>query len=246
VRIQVLSDLHVEFSQGFRPTPAANADVLVTAGDLGHTPEALAAFAGWPVPVIAIPGNHEYDGSDLRDADEELEEIAAACGIVLLNKGTHTVGNVRFLGCARWWDFDLLGPHRRDECMQWGARYLRHMGSARAGRPLTTQDVRELAQDHRAWLEAELANPWDGPTVVITHSAPSGRSADPRYGLVAGTASFCNSDDDLVPLASLWIHGHLHCAHDYTVEGTRVVCNPRGYVRLREHEGYVDHFVVEV
>ena len=71
----------------------------------------------------------------------------------------------------------------------------------------------------RAWLEAELRRPRDGwdRTVVITHFAPSLQSADPRYGARSGTASFCNADDDLLPLADLWLHGHLHCRHDYRV-----------------------------
>ena len=28
---------------------------------------------------------------------------------------------------------------------------------------------------------------------------------------------------------SLWIHGHTHNTFDYVMNGTRVVCNPRGY-----------------
>ena len=73
---------------------------------------------------------------------------------------------------------------------------------------------------------------WDS-TVVITHFAPSLQSADPRFGHQPGTASFCNADDDLLPLADLWLHGHLHCRHDYLVERAgrrpaRVVCQARG------------------
>ena len=30
--------------------------------------------------------------------------------------------------------------------------------------------------------------------------------------------------------ACLWVHGHTHDSFDYTINGTRVVCNPRGYV----------------
>jgi len=28
---------------------------------------------------------------------------------------------------------------------------------------------------------------------------------------------------------ALWVHGHTHTAFDYFAEGTRVICNPRGY-----------------
>jgi hypothetical protein len=80
-------------------------------------------------------------------------------------------------------------------------------------------------------------------TVVITHFAPSLRSADPRYGRQPGTASFCNADDDLIPRADLWIHGHLHCRHDYAVDRpgrapARVVCQARGLVKKGEATGF--------
>jgi hypothetical protein len=70
--------------------------------------------------------------------------------------------------------------------------------------------------------------------VVVTHFAPSLRSADPRYGLVPGTAGFCSALDDLLPQAQLWLHGHLHAPHDYVHHGCRVVANPLGYARKNE------------
>ncbi len=73
-----------------------------------------------------------------------------------------------------------------------------------------------------------MAVPFDGPTVAITHFAPSLSSADPRYGLTPGTAGR-NSLDELIPQAQLWLHGHLHHAFDYVQDGCRVVSNPLGY-----------------
>jgi hypothetical protein len=134
--------------------------------------------------------------------------------------------------------------------MAFGERYLRHMKSFWRGLPLRTDDVRTLALRHQQWLADELAQPFDGSTVVVTHSGPTKRSADPRYGLTPGTASFCNNDDALVALADVWIHGHLHCPHDYVVAhehgSTRVVCNPRGYERLHESDGYTAHLVIDI
>ena len=70
--------------------------------------------------------------------------------------------------------------------------------------------------------------------MVVTHFAPSLRSADPRYGMTPGTAGFCNALDDLLPLADLWLHGHLHAPSDYVHNGCRVVANPLGYARKDE------------
>jgi hypothetical protein len=84
----------------------------------------------------------------------------------------------------------------------------------------------------------------------VTHFAPSLQSADPRYGAQSGTASFCNADDDLLPYADLWLHGHLHCVHDYRVAhgrgSTRVVCNSRGHERRGEAAGHQPLLVLEV
>ena len=126
------------------------------------------------------------------------------------------------------------------------------MQATRAGLPFDAGAVRAEALGCRAWLEAELmrtSGEWDR-TVVVTHFAPSLRSADPRYGAQNGTASFCNADDDLIARADLWLHGHLHCAQDYLVPraggSTRVVCNSRGHERRGEAEQHQPLLVLEI
>jgi len=32
------------------------------------------------------------------------------------------------------------------------------------------------------------------------------------------------------PQIKLWTHGHTHHEFDYMIGGTRIVCNPRGYI----------------
>jgi hypothetical protein len=67
----------------------------------------------------------------------------------------------------------------------------------------------------------------------------------------AGSASFCNADDDLLPHADVWLHGHLHCRHDYIVRHaagrkTRVVCQARGLASKGEDEGWDGGRLIEV
>jgi hypothetical protein len=141
-----------------------------------------------------------------------------------------------------------------------GSYFQRVMNATRQGQPFDAAAVREEGLLCRAWLEAELARrpaASAGPagdwvaTCVITHFAPSLKSADPRYGKQPGTASFCNADDDLIPRADLWLHGHLHCRHDYSLprpgqRPARVVCQARGLVKKGEAEGYDALRVFEV
>ncbi|MNR64509.1 hypothetical protein D3C85_1871810 [compost metagenome] len=44
-------------------------------------------------------------------------------------------------------------------------------------------------------------------------------------------AAYANNCEGLMggDRVALWVHGHSHVAVDYEIEGTRVVCNPRGY-----------------
>jgi len=247
MRIQLLSDLHLE-TEDFDPEPNPAAELLVLCGDIDSSWEALERFRGWPVPVLMVAGNHEFDG---RDVDEAWPALRARCdelGITLLERESRVLADrdgarIRFTATVRWCDFDLFGAPGRATAMRAAAYYMRIMRSTRRGVAFDPEGVREEALACREWLAAELGNKgdWDR-TVVLTHFAPSLRSADPRYGAQPGTASFCNADDGLLPRASTWIHGHLHCRHDYLVEHasgrTRVVCNARGHARKGEAEGH--------
>ncbi|WP_418317438.1 metallophosphoesterase [Piscinibacter sakaiensis] len=259
MRIQLLSDLHME-TEPFDPQPAPGAELLVLAGDICSRWEAYRCFADWPVPVLAIAGNHEYDRRELREALPALRAHCAGFGIQLLERQSVVLPDdrgrrIRFLGTVRWSDFDLFGPEDRARAIRAATYYVRIMQATRDGEVFDAAAVRDESLACRAWLEQELAGApaadahWDA-TVVITHYAPSLRSADPRYGAQPGTASFCNADDELLPAADLWIHGHLHCRHDYRVAHaggeTRVLSNARGHRHRGETDGFDPLLVVEV
>lgn len=256
MRLQLLSDLHLE-TEAFDPAPAPGAELLVLAGDVDSSWAGLAKFRNWPVPVIFVAGNHEFDGRELASAWPALRDRCASLGIRLLECESSVVAGadgrrVRFVGTTRWCDFDLFGAAKRERAMRAATYFMRVMRSTRNGQPFDAEAVRAEALTCRGWLESELRRrsaEWDA-TVVVTHYAPSLRSADPRYGAQPGTASFCNADDDLLAHADLWIHGHLHCRHDYDVPhaggSTRVVCNARGHSVRGETEGYRGDRVIDV
>jgi predicted phosphodiesterase len=277
VNIQLLSDLHLESNPYFKPRPLSGADVLVLAGDIGSYQAGslltrlaiddfgLARFsplppaqggAGWPTPVLFLPGNHEYDGLEFDEADARLREACQRLGIVWLERECVPLQGVRFIGCTLWTDFDALttrgngtGPapdpvtlgeqlKMREKAFRAANFYLKKNHALRQGQPMLAEAMREEGLKSQAWLRQALAVPFDGPTVVVTHFAPSLLSADPRYGVTPGTAGFCNSLDDLLPLAKVWLHGHLHCPNDYVRQGCRVVANPLGYARKGEQQGF--------
>ena len=258
MKLQLLSDLHLE-TESFDPEPAPGAELLVLAGDIDARWDGYARFAGWPVPVLVVAGNHEFDGRELHDAWPALRDTCARHGLQLLQREATTVTaadgrRVRFVGATRWSDFDLFGAAQRERAMRAAGYFMRLMAATRSGQPFDAAGVRDEGLACRAWLEQALATPaagrWDS-TVVVTHFAPSLRSADPRYGRQPGTASFCNADDDLIARADLWLHGHLHCRHDYSVERpgrrpARVVCQARGLQAKGEADGHDPLRLIEV
>jgi hypothetical protein len=200
-------------------------------------------LAAWPVPVFFVPGNHEYDGLPFEEADARLRETCERLEITFLHQRLVVMKGVRLIGCTLWSDFEALVPLSGPITQQLQARqkaeraadfYLRKTGTTLNGEPFLSGAVRAKAQEDQAWLSDALSESFEGPTVVITHFAPSLRSADPRYGLTPGTAGFCNALDHLMPKANVWLHGHLHCAQDYVHHTCRVLANPFGYARKNE------------
>ena len=282
MKIQLLSDLHLEAHPHFVPEPAPGADVLVLAGDIGSYQEGgqlgdedfgLARFSplpqwgAWPTPVLFVPGNHEYDAQDFDEAHQRLRRTCDKLGIAWLERETLVLDQVRFVGTTLWSDFDALADHEqtdsltrrlqlRDKAFRAANFYLRKTGGTRSGEPFLAEPMRAQALACQEWLQAALSTPFAGTTVAVTHFAPSLRSADPRYGLVPGTAGFCNALDHLLPHAQLWLHGHLHAPSDYTVSGTdpatqaawqcRVVANPLGYARKGEQATFQSQLCLTV
>jgi predicted phosphodiesterase len=269
MRIQLMSDLHLEVHPHYRPLPAPDAQLLVLAGDIGSYQDGsllegddfgLERFSpklGWPVPVLYVPGNHEYDNLDFDAAHARLRETCERLGITWLEREVFALDGVRFVGTTLWADFDALitesdrehigtALKKREKAFRAANYYLKKAGGTRRGEPLLAPGWRELALECEQWLRRALAAPFDGVTVAVTHFAPSLRSADPRYGLTPGTAGFCNSLDDLMPLADYWLHGHLHCQQDYAVGGCRVMANTLGYAARGEQEGFREQLVIEV
>jgi predicted phosphodiesterase len=250
---------------------------LAGAGEAGRRDFGLTRFsprhgAPWP-RVIYLPGNHEYDGLDHAETRDELQALCADLGILWLDRARLEIEGIEFIGCTLWADFDALAARHarpadeppglqlsraqarqeeeRGKAFRAANHYLRKNSTRRGDRWLLAEDLRELALSDQAWLRAALARPARGTRVVVTHFAPSLRSADPRYGLTPGTAGFCNALDDLAAGVDLWLHGHLHCPSAYALELTggrrcEVRANPRGYADKQEQDGFDEGLLIEL
>jgi predicted phosphodiesterase len=253
MRLNVLSDLHL--SKGMLPPPSVQADLVVLAGDIARPAQAVEWATSLGRPVLYVPGNHEFYGSSLAETLSELRQLTAGSQVRLLDNEECLIGNVRFLGCTLWTDFLLMGAGAgRDLAIRQALERVHdfqriHLDERRQ-HLFTPADSARLFERSVTWLESRLRTPWPGPTVVITHHAPSERSVEPRFEGSPLNACFASHLDRLLgaELAGTWIHGHMHHSADYRAHGTRVVCNPRGYARdgCNENPLFDIDFVVDI
>ena len=256
MRIQVLSDLHLEFGGAGVPPLAPGADIVVLAGDFAPAKRRSARLMrrAWKAArhILYVPGNHEYYGSNIADAQHRLALDCAACGVTLLDRAAVTVGDVRFIGATLWTDFRLDGEARELDAHHAAGRGLNDFSGAIRGASWKDFSTWEAAHRHaadRAFIEAELALAVkDGlETVVITHHAPSPRSIHPRFAGDALNPGFASDLEEVIERfqPALWVHGHVHNAVDFRIGRTRVLANPRGYDKA-EAADFVPDLVVEV
>ena len=242
MKIQLASDLHLEkLPEKLREyvphliTPAPEADLLVLAGDIHNDVAAIELFKDWPVPVLYVPGNHEFYGVGWPGALTHMRRACEGTAVTLLDKDEIVIGGVRFLGATLWSDFEINRNIPVETAMRAAQTRLLDFFEIKTQMGfLQAKNTRTEHLNARSWLKGELVDkPFDGKTVVITHHAPHPLSISPRYIGDALNGAFVSNLTDLLFHADLWLHGHCHAGFDYQVGRCRVVSNPAGYVLNR-------------
>jgi predicted phosphodiesterase len=249
MKIQIASDLHLEFFERTQPDfrhiePVPGADLLVLAGDIHRGTKAFSAFSNWPVPVVYIAGNHEFYFGTFGTVLAELQRLEGDKSafeslpnrIHFLERGEFvmkhkdgTKDKVRFLGTTMWTDYNLYQNQNKgmkDATLGLNDHRVIRIVGEETFRP---EHALEANKGSRAWLAGKLEEPFDGKTVVITHHGPHWNSVAPQFAGSPLNPAFSSDLTDLLGKSVLWIHGHTHASIDYVVRGTRVIANPAGY-----------------
>ncbi|MDR6860555.1 metallophosphoesterase [Variovorax guangxiensis] len=253
MKLNILSDLHVGYSA--LDTPLNDADVVVLAGDVAAPRQAAQWAMRLDKPVIYVLGNHEFYGSSIDAAAAEMKRLCAGTHIHVLDNDEVIIDGVRFLGSTLWTDFMLFGDGtERTAAIVEAQRLMRDFSRIRmdtaTGALFTPDDSAALFQRNAKWLNRCLDTPHAGTTVVVTHHAPSRRSIHPRFAASLLNACFVSDAERVAGAgrAQWWIHGHTHDSFDYVLNGTRVICNPRGYAKagVNENARFDPDFTIEV
>jgi hypothetical protein len=195
-------------------------------------------------------GRHPQWNSRNTLGQPPLRAEARQCAIHLLDGDELILAGVRFLGVTLWTDFSLYGsaPEQIGRAMADAEYGMSDYQAIRSGaRLLRARESRDIHMAQAGWLEHRLKREFNGPTVVVSHFLPHRISIHAKYQGAWSNPFFASDLDRLVrPPVSLWIHGHTHESVDAVVNGTRVVCNPRGQVPREPNPAFDPCFVVDV
>ena len=232
MRLQILSDLHLEF--GPAGIPVTQADVVVLAGDIhvGYAGPRWAREHFADKPVVYVLGNHEFYMQSLPEFTELLRGEASGGPVYLLENSVVEIAGYTFLGCTLWTDFQLSPDP--DAAMRVAEKYMSDyhvIDFSPEKRVLRARDTVRWHAESVAWLRSALAKYDRARTIVVTHHAPSPRSEGPDHTGSPLQPAFVSDLNSLIEQSGvpLWIHGHTHYNLDYALGSTRVVTNQRGY-----------------
>ena len=232
MKLRILSDLHNEFSK-FAP-PKIETDVVVLAGDL-HNGVMSAKFIldnFKDKPVVFVAGNHEYYSNAWPKLRDKLAKKFEGTNVAFLDRESIVIDGVRFLGATLWTDFACYGESAIEAAKEYAAPNVSDFSvihNSDTGKLITPEDTRLEHWLDRNWLKENLEQSFPGPTIVVTHHAPSSKSCHPRFMGSRINPCFYSNMDSLVTLADVWVHGHAHDTYNYKMGNCQVICNPRGY-----------------
>ncbi len=191
--------------------------------------------------VLWIPGNHEFYRSWDTLMFEKPVQIEVCPNVHLVHNVAEIIGGTRFLLTTLW--------SHIDEQNEWTiGRGMSDFDLIRySGRTLTpAMYTKRLHEPSVAFLRTELAKPFAGPTVVVTHHLPSLQCVHPRYKNSDLQQGFANDLDDFIweTQPDVWIYGHGN-RPPIEIGKTQLITNMLGYVSYGEQKDFRNPAVVE-
>lgn len=232
MRLRIYSDLHLEFAP-FEPPDCTGVDVVILAGDIDVKGRGAAFARRFPCPVVYVPGNHEYYGGAIPHLRDKLRAACEGSNVHVLDDGVVELAGVRFIGATFWTDWVGEGLFAPDVAMETARHRVTDFSRIRvspAFSRLRPADRLKWHQRSKSFIARTAQEPFAGPTVVVTHFVPTLKGLNPAEvgGPLSGNDA-TNAEQLFGPHVSTWVFGHSHVRFDQTINGTRVVSNPRGY-----------------
>ena len=199
--------------------------------------------------VIYVMGNHEYYHSDFAtELGEMRRKLAYLPNLCILEREIKVIGDVTFIGGTLWTDMNnsdaltlyhmrtMMNDFRVITNSTTPVHFRTQEGEfkTRVGKFSPENAVEEHVK-MKQYIKSVVQGNHDQKYVVVGHHSPSRRSTHEMYAHDTIMNGGYSSDmDEFIqdhPQIKLWTHGHTHHNFDYVIGETRIVCNPRGYIK---------------
>lgn len=219
--------------------------------------------------VVYVAGNHEHYHGDFKYTYGDLKKyLGYLKNLHILDKETFELNDTVFVCSTLWTDMNKNDPmtlHMIGRMMN-DFRIVDNSNREVTFKTFDDPDnpdkptfrtrvarfsPQDAVEEHEKCLDY-IKHVYDNTpawksVVVVGHHTPSHTSCHPRYKDDREMNGGYHSDlSEFIldrPGIKLWTHGHTHELFDYMIGGTRVVCNPRGYIG---HESLADNFSLKV
>ena len=220
MRIGYFSDLHLDFYPRHATQIVQNicdqaqsegVELLMFAGDMCNSLfrisgyEARNAFKNLPgIRFMETLGNHDFYYEEFFDEHQSFNNLNGK--------------PLNFFCGTLWTDF------HNDPRAEYA--FKSYMSDAKAVRNISVAGIKAVFNNHKKLI-------FDGIyDVVMTHNPPSWLSVGPAFqGQEISNKIFIPELGNEIAESTikLWVCGHVHHKHEYTIGNTKVVCNPLGY-----------------
>lgn len=252
MKFDLMSDLHVDLSPGYRLeySSMASSPIAVVAGDISNDPHTtileLDRIALAYEQVLFVDGNHEhYDNrsqspnrahrmppqtySILREAFEGHPKV------VYLDQGrnAHIIGDTAFIGANSWYDFNFPG-NDPDHCKSAWYQHMNDSYWANVESEWVENECVRQSSNIAATVAALNQNSKVSRIVLVTHTIPTTKGvrihpSNFLWNLLNGC--YYNSLSKRAHFGKVVAHcfGHTHHRQMFSEYAIDFHCNPRGY-----------------
>lgn len=242
MKIQYMSDLHLEFGENSRYLKhnelPVTGDMLVLAGDIFYLRDRIAPmmkFWKWASDnykqVLIVPGNHEYyNYSDVMEQGLQWKWMFRK-NVGYYQNQVIRIDDTDFVLSTLW---SRINPN--DEYFVWkGMNDFRQIKFD--GKLLQVEEFNQMHETCMDFIRKSVEESTASHIVVVTHHLPTFEVVASQHKNSVLNSVFASEYGDWIAHSRIdaWIYGHSHSNIDIEIGSTRVICNQMGYVFANEH-----------
>jgi predicted phosphohydrolase len=236
MKIQLLSDLHLEFYDNkkhynefikiFDDTikNKENIDILILAGDICYPKlsifdEFIDYVSKIYSYILYLSGNHEYYTDSIENVNNILEEkLNRYPNIHFMNNKVIEINNIRFIGSTLWSNIQNNSYEIND------IKFIK-----KNNKNIKAEDITKLFFENYNFIKNNI-NDINDKCIIITHHLPSYKCINPIYKNSLYNSWFASDCEDLMNSnIKYWFCGHTHSNVNIKINGTHIIANPLGY-----------------